>query len=94
MGMLDCGPNFHSLIMKKEFIKDNLVKLLNPRYILPLDIQSRILHFIKIWSQCFPGGMDVSNMEEVYLDLLKKGIPFPPQMLRLNQQDERLLGSH
>lgn len=79
MCMQNCCVTFQALVVKKDFCKV-LVKQLKPKYNLPIVMQNKILHFIMTWSKGLEGGsIDVSDVKEVYLDLLKKGIVFPCQ---------------
>uniref|UniRef100_UPI00398EA938 TOM1-like protein 1 n=1 Tax=Pristiophorus japonicus TaxID=55135 RepID=UPI00398EA938 len=76
--MRNCGPSFHSLIVRKDFVKDVLAKVLKPKYNPPIAIQNRILCLIQSWATTYQGPIDVSDVQELYTEMERKGLMFPP----------------
>ncbi|XP_067914685.1 TOM1-like protein 1 [Heterodontus francisci] len=76
-GMRNCGPSFQSLIVRKDFVKDVLAKILKPKYHPPIDIQNHILRFIQSWATTYRGPVDVSDVQVLYMEMKRKGLIFP-----------------
>ncbi|KAI3380985.1 hypothetical protein SNEBB_010357 [Seison nebaliae] len=71
----NCGPAFHIVLDNKEFMHE-FTKYIQPKYKPPLDIQNRILKFIKLWSIAFQARPNFKHIEDTYQQLLTRGIPF------------------
>ncbi|XP_059804171.1 TOM1-like protein 1 [Hypanus sabinus] len=72
-----CGPAFHSRLLRRDFTRDVLVKLLKPKYNLPTDIQDHILSMIQFWAIIYQGPADVSDVRDLYMEMKQKGVMFP-----------------
>ncbi|GCC18481.1 hypothetical protein chiPu_0022367, partial [Chiloscyllium punctatum] len=75
----NCGPRFHSLVVRREFVKDVLTKVLKPKYNAPVDIQNHILHLIQSWATTYHGPVNMSDVQELYVEMKRKGLIFPTQ---------------
>ncbi|XP_078061775.1 TOM1-like protein 1 [Mustelus asterias] len=75
--MTNCGPSFRSLIVRKDFVKDVLTKVLKPKYNAPIDIQNHILHLIQSWATTSQGPVNVTDVQELYMEMKRKGLIFP-----------------
>ncbi|XP_072415073.1 TOM1-like protein 1 [Chiloscyllium punctatum] len=75
----NCGPRFHSLVVRREFVKDVLTKVLKPKYNAPVDIQNHILHLIQSWATIYHGPVNMSDVQELYVEMKRKGLIFPTQ---------------
>ncbi|XP_051889166.1 TOM1-like protein 1 isoform X2 [Pristis pectinata] len=79
--MRNCGPSFRSLMVRRDFVKDVLAKLLKPKYNPPTDVQNHILGLIQSWAITYQGPIDVSDVRELYMDMKRKGLIFPDPAL-------------
>ncbi|XP_072339935.1 LOW QUALITY PROTEIN: TOM1-like protein 1 [Scyliorhinus torazame] len=75
--MRNCGPRFRSLVVRKDFVRDVLAKMLKPKYNAPIDIQNHILRLIQTWATTSQGAVNVSDVQELYLEMKQKGLIFP-----------------
>jgi len=73
----NCGKRFHLLICNREFANELITK------VIPLStnaqlVQDKILSLIQSWAHAFSADLELQGVAEVYMELKKKGVEFPP----------------
>lgn len=73
----NCGRRIHLLVANQEFVESILVRLIQPKLGLPVDVQDKVLGLIQTWADAFCSSPELSGVVQVCEDLKRKGVEFP-----------------
>jgi len=73
----NCGRKFHLLICCKEFSNELITKIIPASSNAQL-VEVKILSLIQSWAHAFSVDPELQGVAELYLELKKKGVEFPP----------------
>uniref|UniRef100_UPI003590169C TOM1-like protein 2 isoform X2 n=1 Tax=Myxine glutinosa TaxID=7769 RepID=UPI003590169C len=73
----NCGRRVHILVAKQEFVESVLVRLIQPKMGLPVDVHDKVLGLIQTWADAFCSYPELSGVVQVCEDLKRKGVEFP-----------------
>lgn len=74
----NCRKPFHLLICDREFASELINKVIQPKLEPPQAVQDRVLKMIQSWAHAFSADPQLQGVAELYMELKKKGVEFPP----------------
>ena len=66
------------LICQKDFVNDLINKVISPKMEPPELVQKKVLSMIQSWAHAFSPDPDMRGVAEIYMELKRKGVEFPP----------------